>query len=128
MTRPSQPSDPADMLPRDFREFRDAYREAIVFTDCQYEEDEGYGAAFSADMEERIEADCRAFCNAHHLLFKPCGARKAGHDFWLTRNGHGAGFWDGGWPEPQSSVLDDASESFGVVVVEKGDDGLLHMY
>lgn len=20
---------------------------------------------------------------------------RAGHDFWLTRNGHGAGFWDG---------------------------------
>ena len=23
----------------------------------------------------------------------------AGHNFWLTRNGHGAGFWDGDWPE-----------------------------
>src|SRR6266851_3222861 len=21
------------------------------------------------------------------------------HDFWLTRNGHGAGFWDGDYPE-----------------------------
>lgn len=21
-----------------------------------------------------------------------------GHDLWLTRQGHGAGFWDGGWP------------------------------
>jgi hypothetical protein len=21
-------------------------------------------------------------------------AEKCGHDFWLTRNGHGAGFWD----------------------------------
>ena len=24
---------------------------------------------------------------------------KAGHDFWLTRNGHGAGFWDRGLGE-----------------------------
>ena len=23
-------------------------------------------------------------------------AEQAGHDFWLTRNGHGAGFWDRG--------------------------------
>lgn len=23
---------------------------------------------------------------------------KAGHDFWLTQNGHGAGFWDGDYP------------------------------
>jgi hypothetical protein len=25
-------------------------------------------------------------------------AEQAGHDFWLTRAGHGAGFWDGDWP------------------------------
>ena len=24
----------------------------------------------------------------------PYGAEYAGHDFWLTRNGHGVGFWD----------------------------------
>jgi hypothetical protein len=24
------------------------------------------------------------------------GEERAGHDFWLTRNGHGAGFWDRG--------------------------------
>ena len=25
----------------------------------------------------------------------------AGHDFWLTRNGHGTGFWDAGrWKAP----------------------------
>lgn len=23
---------------------------------------------------------------------------RAGHDFWLTRAGHGCGFWDGDWP------------------------------
>lgn len=25
-------------------------------------------------------------------------AAQAGHDFWLTQNGHGAGFWDGDYP------------------------------
>ena len=24
---------------------------------------------------------------------------EAGHDLWLTAVGHGAGFWDGDWPE-----------------------------
>ena len=38
---------------------------------------------------------------------------QAGHDFWLTRNGHGAGFWDGDWPEPAATRLTDASETFG---------------
>lgn len=26
-------------------------------------------------------------------------AAMAGHDFWLTSAGHGAGFWDGDWPK-----------------------------
>lgn len=41
-----------------------------------------------------------------------CHAR-AGHDFWLTRNGHGAGFWDGDWKEPAATFLTKASQEFG---------------
>jgi len=37
----------------------------------------------------------------------------AGHDFFLTRNGHGAGFWDGDWSEPHATSLDEASKVFG---------------
>jgi len=36
-----------------------------------------------------------------------------GHDFWLTRNGHGAGFWDGDYPEPQAERLTESAEKFG---------------
>lgn len=35
-----------------------------------------------------------------------------GHDFWLTRNGHGAGFWDGDWGE-YGDTLTDLTEKFG---------------
>lgn len=42
-------------------------------------------------------------------------ASMAGHDFWLTRCGHGAGFWDGDWPEPQAATLTKAAECFGNV-------------
>jgi hypothetical protein len=38
---------------------------------------------------------------------------QAGHDFWLTREGHGAGFWDGAWPEPQATFLTDVAHSYG---------------
>ena len=34
-------------------------------------------------------ADIAAFCEITGR-----GESSAGHDFWLTRNGHGAGFWD----------------------------------
>ena len=40
---------------------------------------------------------------------------QAGHDFWLTRNGHGAGFWDGDWPEGAEDRLTDSSRRFGEV-------------
>jgi len=35
---------------------------------------------------------------------------QAGHDFWLTRNGHGAGFWG---PEKDEDFLTKLSEAFG---------------
>lgn len=39
-------------------------------------------------------------------------ASMAGHDFWLNHNGHGAGFWDGDWPEPAATVLDKAARKY----------------
>ncbi len=52
---------------------------------------------------------------------------RAGHDFWLTRNGHGAGFWDGDWPEPQAQLLTDASKAFGECNLYVGDDGKIYL-
>lgn len=37
----------------------------------------------------------------------------AGHDFWLTRNGHGAGFWDRGMPGTLGKELSDAAHRQG---------------
>ena len=50
----------------------------------------------------------------------------AGHDLWLNRNGHGAGFWDGDWPEPQASELDAAAKALGSCDLYVGDDGLIY--
>jgi hypothetical protein len=53
-------------------------------------------------------------------------AAMAGHDFWLTRCGHGAGFWDGDWPEPAATALDTASKEFGNIDLYVGDDGQIY--
>lgn len=45
-----------------------------------------------------------------------------GHDFWLTRNGHGAGFWDGDWEKEVGARLTKACEAFGKVDLYVGDD------
>ena len=39
----------------------------------------------------------------------------AGYDLWMTRNGHGVGFWDGDWPEPLAEILTDAAKRLGNV-------------
>ena len=38
---------------------------------------------------------------------------RVGQDLWLTRNRHGAGFWDGDWPEPFASRATKAAQSLG---------------
>ena len=48
-----------------------------------------------------------------------------GHDFWLTRNGHGAGFWDRGYG-PVGERLTKAAKAYGSEDIYVGDDGLLY--
>lgn len=53
-----------------------------------------------------------------------------GHDFWLTRNRHGAGFWDRSYP-PEYATLGDRltvlAHSFGSCDILPGDDGKLYV-
>lgn len=52
-----------------------------------------------------------------------------GRDFWLSRNGHGAGFGDGDWPDPWDDLLNDAcgwGTAFGEVYLYVGDDDQIH--
>lgn len=48
-----------------------------------------------------------------------------GHDFWLTRNGHGAGFWDRGLGAV-GNRLTEACKPYGGVDLYVGDDNLIH--
>jgi hypothetical protein len=78
------------------------------------------------ETRAKMEADCRSFWSSYADLIETHGtASYAGHDFWLTRCGHGAGFWDGDWPDAVSAILTDASEQFGNVDLYEGDDGLI---
>jgi hypothetical protein len=62
---------------------------------------------FSADAQTEIESDVYSFIASNEDDFREFllrtdeglesnAASKFGHDFYLTRNGHGAGFWDRG--------------------------------
>lgn len=92
---------------------------------------------------QAMENDCRKFFeenndalweyqgNAANKLANLANVRghtigeHAGHDFWLTRCGHGAGFWDRGMGE-LGDKLSNAAEAFGNVDLYVGDDGKVY--
>lgn len=47
------------------------------------------------------------------------------HNFWLTRNGHGAGFWDGAYGSA-GDPLTTMAKAYGDVDLYVGDDGLIY--
>jgi hypothetical protein len=51
---------------------------------------------------------------------------QAGHDFWLTRNRHGAGFWDRGLGEV-GDRLTAMAHPYGSSDLYVGDDGLIYV-
>lgn len=109
------------------------YLQEAVCADCGAKEianpdpmDKNYSAAdIAPETMARIIADCAKFQaeNSHSIAW---ALDRAGHDFWLTRNGHGAGFWDGDWAEPFATTLTDASKAFGSCDLYVGDDGQLY--
>ena len=79
----------------------------IMVTDCEKFQEENY-----ADLYEIDDIDPQYSNDA-----------MGGHDFWLTRAGHGAGFWDGDWPEPQATRLTEACERMGEANLDASVDG-----
>lgn len=84
----------------------------------------------SEELLAILSADWQQFCDqAIALGFEPeehratmlhpdCGGddwAAVAHDFILTRNHHGAGFWDGGWHQPWGDHLTALAHSFGPI-------------
>lgn len=113
-------------------EFTTAYIACALWSSTDNSRDDGgdpldqnYGPEDIAPSTLRVmQTDCREFHENYQHLFDDDA--QAGHDFWLTRNGHGAGFWDGDWPEPAATVLTNGSKWFGEFDLTVGDDGLIH--
>lgn len=68
---------------------------------------------WSSESLKRAEEDCKAFQTecAHDLEGE--ALTRAGHDFFLTRNQHGAGFWDGDYTRVKGERLTAACRPYG---------------
>ena len=75
-----------------------------------------------ADTLDKMATDCKEFQreNADWLSQAKYPNKQthtdlemAGHDFWLTRNSHGAGYWDGDLPDFLGGFLTEAAKAHG---------------
>jgi len=121
--------------------FFDAYVEAALWSSTDESRPDGgdpldqnyVPANIARDTFEAMRSDCERFWtdNEEHLTAENYEGRfgadaQAGHDFWLTRNGHGCGFWDGDWKEPAASILTAAAKAFGSFDLYIEDDGQIY--
>jgi hypothetical protein len=91
--------------------------------------DDNYGPEdLSAEAKESMRNDVKDFLDGNKDLLEESGLsdEQIGHNFWLSRNGHGAGFFDLGqesfWRDLQS-----AAEVYGSSDLYEGDDGNLYV-
>lgn len=90
--------------------------------------------SYSTEALEYALSVCSEFLEHNKALLKEYAERRgdtqyhpyelAGHDFWLTLRGHGAGFWDRGLGE-LGDVLTEKAEAYSLEIYV-GDDSLLH--
>ena len=108
--------------------FTAATIKALYFTDTGDDEQPGADAELAPETLLDLKADCRAFWRRFGCYVEPASMtpEQAGHDFWLTREGHGAGFWDGDWPQPWADMMDTGAKGYGPFTTYIGDDGLIY--
>lgn len=82
-------------------------------------------AILEPDDLAEIEADCSGFLRDNRADIRD-EIERAAADFHFTRNGHGAGFWDGDWPGDVGRRLTDAAKVYGpcelFIVLNSGDE------
>ena len=80
-----------------------------------------------AATKKEMLRDCSKFMQKNKDLLDESGlsASDIGHNFWLSRNGHGAGFFDKGLGEV-GKKLQKAAKDFGSYDLIVGDDGYIH--
>lgn len=72
--------------------------------------------------------DIRKFLSsAKDLSFGKNDDSRIGHDLWLTANGHGAGFWDGDYPDESEDELSKLAKKVGEKYMYVGDDGKVYI-
>ena len=83
------------------------------------------------DTLAKMTETCNKFLEENRELIdaESVEERQVGHDLWLTRNGHGTGFWDRPevYGEENAKKLTDAAHKLGECNLYVGDDEKIHL-
>lgn len=115
------------------RDFIDAYLECALWSSCEYDEDGNNGTPLddNYDIGDIAQSslnimvdDCNQFWDENESILEKYLDRseRLGHDFWLTRNRHGAGFWDGPYDDADGRALTEAAHVYGECYLYVADD------
>ena len=113
-------------------QFVDAYIETALWSSTDNSDESGgepldknYSRSdIAPETRREMFLDAVSFYRANLMDFDD--PAQAGHDFWLTRNGHGTGFWDRDYPESVANRLTNASKAYGEYNLYVGDDGRIY--
>ena len=111
----------------DKEEFFEGYKAAALWssTNADNEPLDDGNYEMAQETADKMREDCEDFIEANEadleLYLESFTAAYAGHDFWLTRNRHGVGFWDRGLKE-LGERLSEAAKVYGSADLYVGDD------
>jgi hypothetical protein len=84
---------------------------------------------FSPETIAKVKEDCEKFQQANKTdleAYQEATGYTGGVDLWLTRNHHGAGFWDRGLGDVGERLTD--ASRLGECDAYLGDDGFIYLY
>lgn len=124
----------------DMEDFIKGYVDSALWSSTDNSDDSGgdplddnYGPGdLTIEAVLSIREDCMDFINGNtadlilYMAERYADLSYAGHDFWLTRCGHGTGFWDRGLGE-LGERLTAAAKVYGDCYIYVGDDKKLHV-
>jgi hypothetical protein len=83
--------------------------------------------AFDPQTRAELRGDLHAFvmANVDDIAESGLSSEQIGHDFWMTRQHHGVGFWDRGLGSV-GSRLTEACHPFGEVYLERSENNVVY--
>jgi len=107
--------------------FTNSYIETALWSSLDDDEpmDKNHDVSdIAPELLAQMKKDCKSFYEKYEHLWGDNTDDQAGHDFWLTRNHHGAGFWDGDYEK--GDELTKAAHTYGEFTLYAGDDGVIY--